>query len=391
MKFVAIYHAGIQKIHENKDIFLVPYFFSKEFWVDSSLVWHFLDKEVGEGVLRKERVNLIETWCLWGWDRYSNGINLMIIKYLFKQSKKIDILHLNHLIISNIIYTFIYKTINPKWKVFIKMDMNSNIDKSKFLKVKKGPLSKILNKFIYYITNFILSKIDCISVETQRGYDILTSYSDKFTQKTVIMPNGYNSDILESLFPTVLSFKEKENYMITVWRVGSSQKNLPMLMEVLSKIDFKDWKCFIIWPYENEGVENMVNDFYLKHPNLKNKVVFTWAIYDYSELYDFYNKSKIFLLTSIFEGFPLVFPDAIYFNNRIISTKVSSIEDITKNGKFWDIIAQWDIESFVKILNEYISNYVYLESRSKGIHERAKNYFSWASVIIKPGEKLKLC
>lgn len=55
-------------------------------------------------------------------------------------------------------------------------------------------------------------------------------------------------------------------------------------------------------------------------------------------LYDYYNRAKVFILTSRWEGFAIVYPEALRFGNYIITTDVGGARDIAENTKLGSII-----------------------------------------------------
>ncbi|MCB8565222.1 glycosyltransferase family 4 protein [Fusobacterium ulcerans] len=62
-------------------------------------------------------------------------------------------------------------------------------------------------------------------------------------------------------------------------------------------------------------------------------VILLGNIEDKNLLYDYYNRAKVFLLTSKGEGFVIVYPEALRFGNYIITTDVGGAKDITNNGE----------------------------------------------------------
>lgn len=66
---------------------------------------------------------------------------------------------------------------------------------------------------------------------------------------------------------------------------------------------------------------------------LINIVILVGNIENKNLLYDYYNRAKVFLLTSRLEGFAIVYPEALKFGNYIITTDVGGAKDITNNGQ----------------------------------------------------------
>ena len=93
-------------------------------------------------------------------------------------------------------------------------------------------------------------------------------------------------------------------------------------------------------------------------------------------------------MTSRYEGFPLVFPEAIYFGNYIITTDVSGANDITNNGQFGVIVRNLTSENYAQILNNLITSEKLDNSFCKDIKTFAIENFTWQSIIKKLNRKL---
>ena len=78
-----------------------------------------------------------------------------IIKYLFLNSKRIDVFCVKTLTWENLIYLFIYKILNPKGKSYLKLDTDLGI-------IKNAMLRYPFNRGLYF---FLFNKVDLFSVE----------------------------------------------------------------------------------------------------------------------------------------------------------------------------------------------------------------------------------
>ncbi len=141
--------------------------------------------------------------------------------------------------------------------------------------------------------------------------------------------------------------------MITVGRLGTFEKNTEMLLNALAKVDLKDWKFYLIGPVE-ESFRLRINDFFRQYPEKKVSVIVVDAIYDKKKLWDFYNRSKIFVLTSRSESYALVLNEALRFKNYIISTEVGAAEDLIK-GKYGSFVEQDNSDMLASRLQSVIA------------------------------------
>ncbi len=98
------------------------------------------------------------------------GLDKAIIKYLFKNSKKIDVLNLYHYSLQTMIYTILYKLLNKKGIVYITPDNDlGSLEYQPFSLLLKHPKNKIRNFIAYnFIEPLFLKKVDFLSNETKK-------------------------------------------------------------------------------------------------------------------------------------------------------------------------------------------------------------------------------
>ncbi|MCR5002769.1 MAG: glycosyltransferase [Bacteroidales bacterium] len=238
------------------------------------------------------------------------------LRYIRKHAKEIDILMCFHLRPESILNILAYKRRNPDGKVYLKMDTISGreFDFSRCTRIGKS-----IRSFIYGV---ILDKIDVISAETSKAMDnILATAPENYylEKKLVLVPNPFDEDELKRLNITVKSHSEKEDLIITVGRLGTYQKNTEMFLDALEKVGLGDWKCCLIGPAPQSIVERAS-----QIPG----VTLVGEINDKKTLWEWYNKAKVFVLTSRFESYGLVLSEAARFGDYIITTDVGAARDI---------------------------------------------------------------
>ncbi|GBR77174.1 glycosyl transferase GTB-type super family, partial [Candidatus Termititenax persephonae] len=121
-----------------------------------------------------------------------------------------------------------------------------------------------------------------------------------------------------------------------------------------------------------------VEDFWAKNPKLRDKVIFTGAVYDTEKVWEWFNKAKVFVLTSRWEGFANVYAEAKFFQNYILSTKVGGAEETLEHG-YGEIIPQEDSDYLASQLQRIIGT-DYLQSEyAKVVWEKID--ISWKKQI----------
>lgn len=317
-----------ENFHLIKDVGQIPYLMHYYFGYDSTIVTYKNDqaypylKEEVKGLKLKfiPKVKL---------GRYS----LSALVYLFFNAKKIDILHLFHHREKTYLNFLMYKWRNPNGIAFLKSDMGLNS-----IKEYDGCIPKKRPKYAIrqWLFDRVLPKLDVISIETEEGYAYLCKRYPYYQKKFLFMPNSMNIDRMYSLVPPQ-EFEKKENIILTVGRIGAPEKNNELLLAAIEKLEVKDWKVVFIGPIEKR-FKPVIDDFYRRNPHLKESVIFTGAIYDRKTLFEWYARSKIFCLTSIEESFGFVLIEGMAYGNYIITTPVSSANEITRNQQYGLIV-----------------------------------------------------
>lgn len=269
--------------------------------------------------------------------------------YLLFKAKNTDVFMRFHFGVPSAIEVLIYKTINPKGIAYCKMDEGGGI----FSKFEGNGIIKKCQRLL--IKKFV-NNCDIFSVETSENYNKLLNDSRSYfpnKRNLIYAPNGFDDDLLNSLNIKIKTYKEKENIIISVGRHGSYQKNSEAILKSLSYYwqELKEWKLVFIGTTTNEFID-LVNEYRKRYPLIKDNIFILGPIYNKKELFEWYNRAKIFLFPSRGESSGLVFNEAMRFNNFIISTSVGAAPDIVKEGINGAFIDQEDIQSLGSIMRK---------------------------------------
>jgi glycosyltransferase involved in cell wall biosynthesis len=362
--------------HLGKDVFLIPYNLGKKLGYDVTIVYPRTSSNLDiPEILNGVRLIPIE---------YKNSISFIpfwrhinFYFYFFKHLSSINLLMRIHISLHTEIMTILFKKLNKKGKVYVKLDINP--DGIELLYARNIiSLKGIIHR---WITAFFIKNVDCVSCETFLAYTRIKESNAaqlQFGEKLQLLPNGFDDELLSTLRINQLSFLEKENIIITVGRLGTPQKNTEMFLRALTEVKLKDWQVFLIGPIDSR-LNKTIQDFFNENPSKIKSVKFLGPIYDKRELWEYYNRSKVFVLTSNWEGFPIVFPEAKFFRNYIISTEVAACHDIIENEKYGISIPLNNHKRLAKVLNEIVSN-----ERNIDVYDNyCSNQLSWEFQINK--------
>lgn len=176
-------------------------------------------------------------------------------------------------------------------------------------------------------------------------------------EKISVIPNP----IERAFYEKKILFAEKENRILFVGRLNDSQKQASLLIGIWKALynDFPEWSLDVVGdgPIYNKLVAQS-KEFQLK------RIQF----YGHQNPLPFYQKSKVFLMPSLFEGFPLVLVEAqaqgvvpIAFNC------FSSIDDIIVNGETGFFVPLNDLSKFINVLRSVLSSDQELLSRQSNV------------------------
>lgn len=138
-----------------------------------------------------------------------------------------------------------------------------------------------------------------------------------------------------------VQWEEKENIVLFVGRLDF-QKGLDKMLRIWSQIDTNGWKLQIIGtgPLEAELKELAVQ--------LKvNRIEFL----GHQSPFEYYRKAKIFCMTSLYEGYPMVLIESMAYGCiPIMFNSYSAAEDIARNTGNGVVVKAFDEATFIKEL-----------------------------------------
>lgn len=370
-KFTTI-SPGSYNVHLLKDVGMIPYIMHRDYKYNSTLVSYRNEEEYPaiQNEVKGLKVDFLQTN-----GKYTFGkVSFKVISYIWKNAKGIDILNLYHSSKETLVYGFIYKLRNPSGKLYIKLDL----DLDDFVSAQTPFKRRGYQLFFRYIADIVSYELEAVGSYLKQQF-----LSTKI--KFIKIPNGIDDDFIKKESLYINDFQEKEKLIITVGRIGTEQKNSEMLLKAIEPLHLKGWKVAFIGPIE-ASFELVIKDFFQKNPHLKESVTFTGAIADRKELYQWYNKAKVFCLTSRWESFGIVLVEALYWNNYILSTPIAPIQEITNNETVGKVVS--DEKELSYILQQTIDGDIDLSIYQEQIAEHAKKYI-WKDILQVLHEKIE--
>ena len=247
-----------------------------------------------------------------------------MISNLILHVRRIDYLMVFHGNKDKLMLFWVLKLINPSLVTYVKLDMDEPTAHSIRHYLTISPLK-------FKIKNFFSKSVDFYTIETKKNFEIIRGI-EFYRNKLHLLPNGFYIDSPYQ-FPIA-----KEKMIITVGRIGTSQKNNELLLSAISKVqNLGDYNIYFIGTVET-SFQKKVESLLRRREDLKEKIILTGNIFDKTTLFDFYKRAEVFCLSSIYEGFALVLTEALYHGCYLLSTDVGAAFDLTDNGKFASIV-----------------------------------------------------
>lgn len=364
MKNYTCIFPGLYNYNLTKDVGMIPYTLSNRY--DTHIAtydndeYFYLDNE-----LKSDNFNL----------DYIDNTNYEkkdVLKYLKQNSKNIDILQLYHLKYNLLTsYITIYKLNNRNGKIYLKLDANNEI--IDFL-IKRGGLLPSIRRLYAKI---IFSKIDLISIETRRNYDLLKDFIPD--DKLLYIPNGITK--------SNISLDDKQKTILYVGSIEKKNKSIDLLMDAFGKCNNDDWKLVLIGKVEDD-MKEFLNDFFKNNPHLKDRILLKGYISDKKILSAQYAKSSVYCCSSSSESFGISTLEAAYFGNYIISTDVGASRDIIEKTDYGQIVKH-DTESFKNALEAVMINWDSIMENPYIKQNIVYENFNWKSICEKIVEKIE--
>jgi len=371
VNFVTLFPAA-ESVHLSKDVGQIPYIFSKEFGAKSVLVTESDDafseiecRTPGLSILRLKRAPCV------------GGMRLSAFRYLWRESRSIDVLNLYHLSLETKLLSMLYRSRNPKGFLYVKLDVNIASETAALNnRPYRNPVRRKLGELFH---SAFYRSVTMFSAESRQAVEIVKLRYPAMQPKLLEITNGLDAGALPHAVETMMALKQ--DLIVTVGRIGTYEKNNELLLEALKKVDLHGWKVAIIGPY-TPAFAQAYAEFLEEFPHLRNAVSLIGNVSDRKELMAWYAQARVFALTSRSEGFPLVFAEAQCYGNFIVSTDISSIREITENGMFGRVVQNGNATDLAHALQEVISNRVCSDALLRQIALRSRVRYDWREGLL---------
>lgn len=210
------------------------------------------------------------------------------------------------------------------------------------------------------LKRILLPFADWLVVQTQSIKDY---FPESIQKKTSIIYNPVNDSVFN--LPSLQGRAgERLNRIISVGRLYP-QKNQAMMIRAFAKVadEFPDWQLIIF----GEGPLRAELEFLVSSFKLQDRVLLPGRTeYVIEEL----RKSKIFCMSSDYEGMSNSMIEAICVGLPIVTTDVSGVKELVENGKNGVVVPCGDVDKLGKTFSELMSNERLMEEYSRNNYSK---------------------
>lgn len=337
-----------------KDVVLVPYYLGRALGYQTEICCGY-SEDVAKLITKAQKKGLTFPKLPLSHNPYQRIP--VYIKFLLQNAKSIDLLMCFHWKLETFVNILLYKLLNRHGKVYVKLDTASG---QEWNLAERSYFGKVLRKMLY---TSCLKKTDVLSCETSQAYNFLCTdsyFSNLMARKLVLMPNAFDEEEFTTSGISERDYRQKENLMITVGRLGTHQKNTEMMLDALERMELKKWKFVFIGPIEDK-FHQVIEQFFKRNPGKKEQVMFTGGIDCKKELWEWYNRAKVFVCTSRWESYGIVLSEAKRFRNYIVSTRVGGAEDLIEQDKYGSFIIQEDDKDLSLLLSRIVDGQINID------------------------------
>lgn len=245
-RFVTLHPAGTN-VDLMKDEGQIPYTLCCNYPIEAEIVACHIDKKnaniTAVSGLKVKHIPYIVNNALSG------------LFYLIFNSKKIDWLNIYFAGRQAYIWTKIFKTLNHRGKVYLKLDMD-------FRSSDLYDRDNRERKIFYKCTDVV----DLVSVESEALKNRIQKYSSK---EIYVIGNGISKPDFNPI-----TNQARSNTFLTVARLGTKQKATDILLQGFAKTANKhNWNLVLIGTIEEE-FKKYIDKFFKEYPELKGRIQF---------------------------------------------------------------------------------------------------------------------
>lgn len=291
--------------------------------------------------------------------------------YIYQNIHDIDILYLRGPYKLNLHMAPLFKQLKPEGTVICALDANSSW----------------MDKIYWYLPEYMnfLNSCDIITTSCTAMANFL---SIKWPWHVHSIINGFYDLSIDH--KQKVRFTDRENIILTVGRLGTKQKCNDVLLEAFAQAaaSIPDWKLYLVGSIDDQFIPYL-DEYLERNKAISDRIIFTGSISDRDELADFYDRAKIYALTSELEGGTNnATAEALGRGLIPITSRIDAYEDITDHERIGCSFEIGDIDALAGILIS-LCNSEDLDSKSEQVYEYADKEYNMEKITGRLYELIK--
>ena len=230
-------------------------------------------------------------------------------------------------------------------------------------------LSPHRNIFFRKIVNKMMNKADVVVAQSNNTMENANKYY-RLNKDVKIIPLAFNRPLLKKISRKKLKLKDDKFYISTIGRV-IKRKGLDTAIKAIASLKNDDIIFLIMGDGpEKENLQKLVSDL-----KISKSVKFLGFVND-EQKYSYLQNSDMFLMTSLHEGFGIVFMEAMYCGVPIVSTNHGGQTDFLKNEENSLLIDVGDVEACSKSIDRIFKKKTFRSKISKAGKIDVKQFYA---------------
>ena len=208
------------------------------------------------------------------------------------------------------------------------------------------------NKVTQFFSDIECEKFKRIIFVSEEGKDSFLTVYPYLKDKVIVCNNLIDYNRIKELAKETIELEKDESFtFINVGRHDEEQKRLTRIIYAVKKLIDDDYNLKVL--FVGDGKDTLKYKELVEKNNLNKYIIFLGRK---KNPYPYYLISDAVILTSDYEGYPVVFQESMVLNIPVLTTKVSGSASIIENND--GIIANKDIEDiYIKMKDLINKNY----------------------------------
>lgn len=201
-----------------------------------------------------------------------------------------------------------------------------------------------------FFKNRKYNKFKHIIFVSEEGKNSFIKVFPKMKDKTIVCNNLIDGEKIKKLAEEKIELNKEKTIttFINVGRHDEKQKKLTRLIEAAKKLkeDEEQFRILLI----GDGQDSKLYQEKVKQYNLEKNILFLGRK---QNPYPYFKISDCVILTSDYEGYPVVFLESFVLNKPLITTKVSDYKQVEEK---YGYVSEKNVESIYEKMKQFIKN-----------------------------------